>query len=247
MLVSLSVSAAELDSSDTFILLQGFPTSASTENAWARELRPCIVAKDPDFLRSDWTLTLSRSRVSVRAHSAQKQQQQQRRQHLREPLFSHGGSLTLRNWSSALPCVLRDARPHPKSLIIGTPLLLTTISPPLSHLFFSVSPLLLSVPQWACAFGSTPRVTGREREGGKSAACIPPHGPALQKMSMLAFTPDSHLNSLRQMRNRGCCKSEIKTYFYFLILNLSQSFFNLSFRNHFESKWGRLHHRIQQV
>ena len=170
MLVSLSVSAAELDSSDTFILLQGFPTSASTENAWARELRPCIVAKDPDFLRSDWTLTLSRSRVSVRAHSAQKQQQQQqqqqRRQHLREPLFSHGGSLTLRNWSSALPCVLRDARPHPKSLIIGTPLLLTTISPPLSHLFFfCVSPF---------AFGPTVGLRfwfhsarHREREGGR--------------------------------------------------------------------------------
>ena len=172
MLVSLSVSAAELDSSDTFILLQGFPTSASTENAWARELRPCIVAKDPVFLRSDWTLTLSRSRVSVRAHSAktkqqQQQQQQRQRQHLREPLFSHGGSLTLRNWSSEFPCVLRDARPHPKSLIIGTPLLLTTISPPLSHLFFCVFPFAFS-PTVGLRFwfhSARHRERGREERG----------------------------------------------------------------------------------
>lgn len=205
MLVSLSVSAAELDSSDAFILLQGFPTSASTENAWARELRPCIVAKDPVSLRSDWTLTLSRSRVSVRAHSAQKQQQQQRqrqRQHLREPLFSHGGSLTLRNWSSAFPCVLRDARPHPKSLIIGTPLLLTTISPPLSHLFFlclpfcfrSHSGLALLVP--LCA-------SQGEREGRTRRVFL--HMGLRCKKCPYSYS--RHINFLRQMRNKCCCKS----------------------------------------
>lgn len=122
MLVSPLVSPAELDScpSDTFILLQGFPTRASTENAWARELRPCILAKYPVFLLvlypSELWFCATQVSVSpiIQNRTGKNRQQQQQHHHLREPLFSHGGSVTLRNWSDVFPCVLLDARLHPK-------------------------------------------------------------------------------------------------------------------------------------
>lgn len=100
-------------SSDTLILLQGFPTSASTEKAWARELSPCIlvgntVCTAPVFPR---TLTSSRTKFSVLARSEEdRQSKHQQSQHLREL------RVTLRNWTAAFPCVLRDARPHQKHL-----------------------------------------------------------------------------------------------------------------------------------
>lgn len=144
MLVSPLVSPAELDSwpSDNFILLQDFPTSASTENAWARELRPCILSKYSVFLLtlypSELLFCAAQSSVSQLIQNRTGRNRQQ--QHLKEPLFSLGASVTLRNWSGVFPCVLRDARLHPKSLIVGTPLVLTAIftSPTWS---VSVSPL----------------------------------------------------------------------------------------------------------
>lgn len=144
MLVSPLVPPAELDScpSDTFILLQGFPTSASTENAWARELRPCILEKYPVFLLVLYpsALWFCAVQVSVSQLIQNRTGKNRQQQHLREPLFSHGASVTLRNWSGVFPCVLRDARLHPKSSIIGTPPVLTAIftSHPLS---VSMSPL----------------------------------------------------------------------------------------------------------
>lgn len=108
MLVSLPVSAAKLKScpSDTFILLQGFPTSASTENAWARELRACIFTKIPVLLHLECPCQRCPAQVSV-SELIQKRQQLRPR----ELLFTHGGSVTLRNGYSALPRVLPDPKP----------------------------------------------------------------------------------------------------------------------------------------
>ena len=208
MLPSSPVSAAELDScpSDTFLLLQGFPTSASTEKACARELRPCILAEDPVVLRtllSVWTLIWSRTVSSVSLQLIQGrtgQSRQQQQQHLREPLFS----VTLRNWSGAFPCVLQDTHLHPKPLITGTPLPFTTIFPSLPLYPFPCLPFpLCSVEGLFLWFPSA-----RHREGGKSAACIPPHGPALQKKRK---TPSSKLSILTSTLKSDCLETNEKT------------------------------------
>lgn len=100
-----SAPPSELDPSlsDTFILLQGFPTSASTEKACALELNPCILQR----------VAGRTSRVSVRTLSLREIPRSvcinpgwitssNGWQHLREALFSPSGSVTLRNWCVAM-------------------------------------------------------------------------------------------------------------------------------------------------
>lgn len=163
------LSSAELGScpSETFILLQGFPTRASTENAWARELRPCILTNQSVF-------PLFFDPSKLRFCAAQMQQQQQ----LNEPFFSHGGSVTLRNWSDVFPCVPPDARLHPKILdywhascprynICLSPFIRSNVSPLPSASRRRLVPL---VPR--CASRG-----GREERGSHSSTW-----PALQKI-----------------------------------------------------------------
>lgn len=215
MLVSMPVSAAELDScpSDTFILLQGFPTSASTENAWARELRPCILAKCPVFLRvvypSELWLCPAQNSVSQLIQGKTGQTRQQQQQHLREPLFSHGGSVTLRNWSGAFPCVLQDVRPHPKSWLLArlsTSLQYFPLSP---FIRFCVFPLL-SVSQRACSSGPPLRVT--EREGIAQQAFL--HIGLRCKKYLFILMPAFNPSFLRQTRNLCYSKGDIKCFFF---------------------------------
>lgn len=147
-LVALPVSPAELDScpSDTFILLQGFPTSASTENAWALELSPCILAKDPVSRLAVYPsgLWLCPAEGSVsQTHSGQDGGGTGSSSSRSSSTSGSPSSLTAAPWR----CVIDPVRSHVFSetrALIQNPWLLARLSSPLQSLSLS-PPLSVSV------------------------------------------------------------------------------------------------------